>query len=80
MWNTVSMYPFAPVVDEVAELVDVMKIIPQELVQILAMAQLIGVPVPSIQEEIVGTELHRSGAEPPLTTSSRFPPPISQTL
>ena len=42
--------------DEVAELVDVMKIIPQELVQILAMAHLIGVPVPSIQEEIVGTE------------------------
>ena len=57
MWSTVSMYPFAPVVDEVAELVDVMKIIPQELVQILAMAQLIGVPVPSIQEEIVRTEL-----------------------
>ena len=66
MWNTVSMYPFAPVVDEVAELGDVMKIIPQELVQILAMAQLIGVPVPSIQEEIVGTELEileRIGAE-----------------
>ena len=57
MWSTVSMYPFAPVVDLVAELVDVMKIIPQELVQILAMAQLIGVPVPSIQEEIVRTEL-----------------------
>ena len=50
------MYPFLPIVDEVAELVDVMKIIPQELVQILAVAQLIGVPVPSIQEEIVGTE------------------------
>ena len=33
------MYPFAPVVDEVAELLNVMKIIPQELVQILAMAQ-----------------------------------------
>ena len=51
------MYPFAPVVDLVAELLNVMKIIPQELVQILAMAQLIGVPVPSIQAEIVGTEL-----------------------
>ena len=50
------MYPFAPVVDEVAELVDVMKTTPQELLQILAVAQLIGVPVPSIQEEIVGTE------------------------
>ena len=57
MWSTVSMYPFAPVVDEVAELVDVMKIIPEELAQILAMAQLIVVPVPSIQEEIVGTQL-----------------------
>ena len=78
------MYPFSPVVDEVAELVDVMKIIPQELVQVLAMTTDRRARAFDSERNRgngardLGT--HRSGAEPPLSASSRLKPPVSQTL